>query len=749
MHRGLPSLVIVGSLLAGVSLADEPSTAPLTIEIRRAPGPIVVDGELGDAGWADATPIETWYQMSPGSGSPPRVRTVGWMAFDDGHLYVAMRLDDPNPAQIRAPLTERDNGLQSSDYAGIIIDGLNDRKTAQEFLVNPRGVQYDLIWSDILGDDDMAPNFHWRSAARITATGWNVEIAIPFSSIRYAPGPRPVWGVTLFRNWPRDRRYQIATATQPTGSCFICNENQLVGLENLPKGGSWTLAPYVVGRRSDRPREGVLGAPLEPGDETGEAGFDLKWNPSPRHVVDLALRPDFSQVETDEPQIATNQRFALFYPERRPFFLEQIDLFSTPLSAVYTRTVTDPRAGLRATGRFGRNAYTLLVAQDDGGGSVVIPGSTSSSIVEQDFESTVSLGRFRHDLGPSAQISFLVTDREIDGGGFNRVVGPDFQWTRGDTDTVTGQVLWSRSETPDRPDLTPEWDGRTLSGSATILSWDHSVGSWYWSLEGRDVDGEFRADNGYVPRVGYRSAAGELGRGWGRKGWLSGFRLYAGGEYARDENDEVLSRVVDGGVSVGGERFFGLRLEARSEDQQVESQLLHQSQGRLFFRIAPSGSVANLIVRAYAGSVIDLDNVREGDGWGASLEAALRSRRHFELRVNAARNVLDVDPPGSASGRLFTADVVRLKAVWTFTPRFYVRYIVQLRRTERNPTLYTFPVEAKSEDVTSSLLIAYKLDWQSVFYLGYGEGQTFLADSSRREKSSREIFVKISYALRH
>jgi len=731
----------IGGPAAGAS-----ATERATIHISRATGPIVIDGDPTEPAWAEAAVIDTWYQINPVSSEKPAVASRARLLYDDKALYVAFEFDDPDPSAIRAPITDRDNWAASSDYGGIIIDGVNDGKTAQEFLANPRGVQYDGIWSDIV-QESLAPNFFYESAGRIGEHGWTLEMRIPFSTIRYAPGPEPVWGITLFRNWPRDRRRELASAPA-IADCFICGENQLVGLEGLPSGGSWALAPYVIGRRSDLPRNDELGQPLESGDVKGEAGFDLKWNPSPRHVVDVTVRPDFSQVETDESQIATNQRFALFYPERRPFFLEQVDLFATPLSAVYTRTVTDPRAGLRATGRFGNNAYTFLVSQDDGGGSVVIPGATSSEIVAQDFESTVTLGRFRHDLGPSAQASFLVTDRQISGGGFNRVFGPDFQWTHNDTDTVTGQLLWSRSETPDRPDLASEWDGRSLSGTAAIVSWEHGAGAWDWRLEGRDVDGEFRADNGYVPRVGYRSAAGELGRSWGRRGWISGFRLYANGEYAVDEDDAILTRVASGGLSIGGERFFRLRFEARSEDEQVESQLLHQNQGRLYFRIAPSGSLANLIFRAYAGEVIDYDNAREGNGWGGNLEAVLRSKNHFELKINAARDVLDVDPPGLPSSRLFTADVVRLKAVWTFSPRFFVRGIVELDRTDRDPALYNFPVERKNEDVIGSLLFAYKLDWQSVLYFGYGDSRTFLAQTARREPASREIFVKVSYALR-
>jgi hypothetical protein len=745
--------IVAAFLLAIVSLpgaarAVDPTATPgvrETIRVGRAPAPITIDGDLSDAGWAGVRPIGTWYQISPASEAAPKVATTVRMVYDDRALYLAFELEDPDPGSIRAPLTDRDNALASSDYAGIIIDGVDDGKTAQEFLANPRGVQYDAIWSDIAGED-LAPNFYWTAAAATSDRGWRLEMRIPFSSIRYVPGPNPVWGITLFRNWPRERRYQFATAVQPT-SCFICNENRLEGLTGLPAGGSWVLAPYAAGRRSSTPAGGLLGAPLENGDVAGDYGFDLKWNPSARHTVDATVHPDFSQIETDVAQISTNQRFALFFPERRPFFLEGIDLFSTPLDAIYTRTVTDPRSGLRATGRFGDSSYTLLLADDRGGGSVVIPGPTSSTTALQDFESTAVVGRLRRDVGNS-YLSFIVSDREVDGGGSNRVAGPDFQWHPREADTVTGQYLWSQSETPVRPDLAPEWDGRKLSDGAALLSWEHGAGAWDWTLSGRDVGAEFRADNGYVPRVGYREGFGELGHGWGISGTpFRGLRLFVSSRYDEGEESALLSRVTTAGINLASRGTLHLTLGGRSDDERVEGLVLSQNQGYLKLSMEPSETLADFVFSAHAGSAIDYDNARTGTGAGATLGAVLRSREHLEVRVDLQRETLDVDRQGAPGGRLFTADLARVRTTWTFTRRFFVRVISQLVETRRDPTLYTFAVDAKSSDLESSLLLAYKLNWQSVAYLGYGDSRLFSPTTARREAAGKELFFKISYAL--
>src|SRR5437762_2561805 len=196
----------------------------------------------------------------------------------------------------------------------------------------------------------------------------------------------------------------------PRGSnCFICNRNKLVGLENLPEGGHMVTAPYVSARQVGEMRSEVVGSRFVNRPAAGDGGLDVKWTPNADTAVDATLNPDFSQVESDVAVISTNERFAIFLPEKRPFFLEGVELFNTPIQAVYTRTITSPRWGLRSTGKLGDNAYTLLVAQDRGGGRAIIPSATNSNFADQEFQSTVAIGRVRRDFGRNSFVSFLGT----------------------------------------------------------------------------------------------------------------------------------------------------------------------------------------------------------------------------------------------------------------------------------------------------------------------------------------------------
>ena len=227
--------------------------------ISRASGPIAVDGDLGDAGWAGATRVETFYETNPGDNVPPKVRTVARLAYDERFLYVGLECDDPEPGKIRAPFSQRDVLGGDTDYGGIILDTRNDGRTAILFLANPRGIQYDAVTDD--GNEDSSPDFFWDSAGRITPTGWTLEIRIPFSSLRYERKDPQTWGILVYRNRPRDFRYQMFSAKLPRGrNCFICSENVLTGLAGLPPGGNLVAAPYVTASQETVPREDGSGS---------------------------------------------------------------------------------------------------------------------------------------------------------------------------------------------------------------------------------------------------------------------------------------------------------------------------------------------------------------------------------------------------------------------------------------------------------------------------------------------------------
>jgi hypothetical protein len=505
--------------------------------------------------------------------------------------------------------------------------------------------------------------------------------------------------------------------------------------------------PYVSAQQTATPT-GDLGTPLESGSVHGEAGLDLKWTPSAGTAIDATLNPDFSQIESDVAQITANERFAIFYPEKRPFFLEGINLFSTPIQAVYTRTITSPQFGVRGTGKWGALAFTGLVADDRGGGQVVIPGPNGSNFADQDEKSFVAIGRLRRDFGQSF-VSLLLSDREREGGSWNRVLGPDFQWRPNSKDVVSGQLLWSDTRTPEHPDLAEEWDGRHLADHAGIVSWTRSTRTLDLNAEYRDVGDGFRADNGFVPQAGYRRAYLEPGyTWWPQTGLIRRIRTYLIGTYAADRQGYLLEQTLSPGFGFDARWYTFVRIRYAWERLRAGEATATLPRGRLVFTVqsTPSRLLPGILVDGYVGSDIDFDGARRGTGGTVTLGLPLRLTDHLEVRLDEEARWLDVDTAEHVKARLFTARVDRVRVTYTFTARSFARLIGQYVSTRRDPTLYSSPVAARDGTFTGSAILAYKLNWQTVLYAGYGDNRE-LTDASTLAPSERQLFVKLSYAF--
>jgi hypothetical protein len=738
--------------------ASQPALVPgPPVRVPRASSPITVDGNLSEPAWKDAAVIDTFYETSPGDNTPPKVRTVAYLTYDDRFFYIGLRCDDPEPANIRAPYVERDQVLGTDDNVAIFLDTRNDRRSAQEFRVNPRGIQADAMFNDANGNEDFSPDFFYDSAAQIGPEGWTAELRIPFSSLRYKKTDPQTWGIILWRNYPREFRYAYYSSPQPRGSnCLICFSRELTGLEGLPSGAHYVIAPYVSAKEDGAPRDpndlesSFLNKPVEP-----DGGGDVKWIPNPDTAVDATINPDFSQVESDVAQLAVNQRFALFFPEKRPFFLEGVDLFDTPIQAVYTRTITSPAWGVRGTGKIDSSTYTVLVAEDRGGGSVILPGPQFSDLAPQDFHSFVAIGRLRRDFGSSFG-GLMLTDREIRGGGYNRLLGPDFQWSPSSNDRITGQFLYSESQEPDRPDLTPEWNGEHLSGHALDLDARHTTRTFAAELRYRDFSDGFRADDGFVPQVGFREATAEVKRPFFPENALFSFlQPRVGEDYVEDRDGRMISRRIFPGVDFLGVRNLVGFAGANVDTVRVGEPLLHATYAVFQVQIDPSSRFTRIGLSGSVGQQIDFDNAREGHGGDLTLLATVRPNDHLQFDANGDWRWLDVPASNGLEGRLFTALVARLKVTYVFSARTTLRVIGQYVQVTRDPQLYTFPVDPKTGNLDGSVLLSYKLNWQTVAYVGYGDGRALVpVDAAPLLKTrydlapvGRQFFLKVSYAF--
>jgi hypothetical protein len=743
-HRPLPALLLALCPLPLLAAAPQPPALPppAPIRVHRAEGAIVVDGSLDDPGWKNAAVIETFYETSPGNNTPPAVKTTAWITYDDRYFYVGVRCDDPHPEQIRAPYVDRDGVIGTDDNIALFLDTRNERRRAMELRVNPRGIQADGIFNDANGTEDFSPDFYYDTAAKIDAGGWSAEFRIPFTSLRYDDKPEQTWNILVWRNYPRDFRYAYHSAPIDRGSnCLICHTHPIVGLTDLPKAGHVVAAPYVTSQQTATPRDG-LGSPLRSGGTRNNAGLDVKVTPTADTAVDMTFHPDFSQIESDIPQITVNQRFAVFYPEKRPFFLEGFDLFDTPFQVAYTRTITSPTWGLRSTGKIGGSAYTALVTGDKGGGLTIIPGPSGSDFAPQDFKSIDAIGRMRHDFAKGF-LGGVFTDREVRGGGHNRVIGPDFQWRRSQSDTLTGEALYSQTQNPDLPSVSTAWNGARASSHAASLTWNHQDAKRDWTVDTREVGRDFRADLGFIPQVGFRELLGVYGLRFFPEHSLWNFvrpSILVDQQWSAGGGD-TLSRLISAGIGANGAKNMFAGLLLRNEQVLVAGRLLTQDYAQIDFQIDPSRRYTRVIASVRGGRLADFANARLGNGASVALTATVRPVDKLTLDANASDEWLDV-----AGGRLYTAKVERLKATYSFSNRSLVRVIGQYVTTERNPALYSFTAPPHSGTFLGSFLYSYKLNWQTVLFVGYGDDRVITA-SNDLVKADRSLFFKVSYAI--
>jgi len=691
------------------------------LTIPRMNGSVVVDGDLTDSGWSSAARVERFVEYMKSNNAEPPAQTVARIAYDAAYVYVAFESKDPHPADIRAPFVDRDRLMEDQDWVEVMIDTRADRRSAMGFRVNARGIQADSNFDDTIYNEDFSPDYFFESAARVTHDGWSAEIRIPLSTLRYPARDPQTWGVMFLRNYPRRFRYVMANVEIPKSSnCFICHEDEFGGIAGLPAGGHLTIAPYTSAQRVEsRNVESRMAAePLR-----GDTGGDLKWSPSTALTFDATLNPDFSQIESDVPNISANSRFAFEYPEKRPFFLEGVDLLNTPIRAVYTRSIESPAWGMRATGQSGGMAYTALLAGDRAGGTTILPAALESRTITRGDRTLAGIGRVRRTIGRSF-IGFLTTIREGDGG-HNRVLGPDFLYKPNDSDRVIGQLLVSST--------TSSSTGHALRVYATR---DKNTYDLFAGV--RDFSDSFRADDGFVPQVGIRSFYGEGGYHVYPKSGVSYIRPYLGVERIVATADGSL--VHDGlypGVyfegGPGGSRGW-ITMHFADRDRVAASNLRY-SFAEFDLRGVPSRWLTSIVLHGTAGEKLDYSDARKGHGASLQLTGEVRPTDHLDLQLTANHEWLHV-PNGE---RVFAAQIERLKATYTISPRSLVRAIAQYDAVDQ---------AVRTGGFTSSLLYGYRLNWQTVFYAGYGD-ERLLDEAARLRRHGSTIFAKVSYAWQH
>jgi hypothetical protein len=477
---------------------------------------IVVDGTLANPAWKRAPVYDHFFEQEPRRGAAPKFATRVQILFDESALYVGVTALDEHPEEIRAPLVRHDNVIRTQDFVMVYIDAIGKRQAAQFFRVGASGSTGDGMHTASDDDEDFSPDFDFDAASARTEHGYTSVFRIPFASLRFSSDPHTTWRVMVGRRVPRDQAYLIMSADLPTDApSQIAPMQPLQGIE-LPQQKSFlTVRPSITARHT---------SVSEPGQPTHTANgvqgsLDVKWRASPELVIDGTLKPDFSQVALDVPQLSGNTSFVLYLPEKRPFFFESSDLLHSPTEAMYTRSFTAPRWGVRSTWRDASLSGTAFIIDDKGGGQTLLPYGYGTNVALQPGSRSLS-ARVHGDLDESArfQLGGILSARRYEGEiGDNAVAGPDLAWQINDAWRVRAQ--WLRSQTTaqqsDRTDpATGEFlleRGRATVGDSVIVKASRYTDRLQLDFADYDISPQFRHDSGFVNQVGMRDLEAHQG----------------------------------------------------------------------------------------------------------------------------------------------------------------------------------------------------------------------------------------------
>ncbi len=752
--RRFLTITMIVLLLAGGSLwADEftPVYHP-QMEVSRLDGTINIDGQLEDSGWLTAAPAGNFSEHSPGDQTKPPVDTKVYMTYDSDRLYVAIvAYDDPD--EVRASICRRER-IFGDDNVGFFFDTYGDATWAYTMNCNPYGIQYDALWSQGHGEDQ-GYDLIWESMGTVTDSGWQVEMAIPFSSLRFPDKEEQVWRVDFWRNHPRDtyRDYSWA-AYDRDETCWPCQWGTVTGIRGVKPGRGFELMPEVIGYQAGSINDA---GEFDNLDADGEASLGVKYAVSSNITAEITYNPDFSQIEADATQIDVNSTTALSYDERRPFFQEGSDLFRTTFWTVYTRAVNDPLVAGKVTGRIGKTSFAYLSAYDEHT-PIVIPLESRSAFVQAEG-STSNLFRLKQTVADNSHMGILATDRRLDDGGSNTLLSFDGSLRLSRKYSMIWQAMGTYTGEPDDTTMTAHLinrHGSHFEDSSHTLNYD---GESYWgnaayfgvAREDRRFSVDlaylqksptFRADLGYQPTndrrkvqiyggYHYRTDKGMLRR-------LSpNLTLSREWNYRNNLNEQVINFQGDINLSV-----FAMNIHPRFVFRKERYQGItfddiwerHICMSATFNSWLSAGGSANYYHQIYYNATI----MSKAPYWSAWLDLRPLDNLFIENWYNYTR-------AESMDGvELYDGFTYRSRWNYQFTRELALRLVVEY--------------DDFSKTWDADPLITYQLNPFSVLYAGtsYGYQEYGIYDESEGDDDpvrigddwklrSRQFFVKLKY----
>jgi hypothetical protein len=724
---------------------------------------IAIDGNLDEPAWEQAVRLTGFSQYRPVDSRPAEERTEVLVWYSPSAIYFGIVAHDREPGSIRATVADRDR-LERDDTVTIYLDTFNDRRRAFFFQVNPLGIQADGVQTEgafnpgtmFGGSTDYNPDYQFDSKGRLTENGYVVEIRIPFKSLRY-PGTGPQrWGINVLRKVQRTGYEDTWTDVHRASSSFLAQAGAIDGLHNLKRGVVTEIQPFVTAT-SNGALETATGRFAR--DSIGYGpGVNLRVGLT-NVSIDTTLNPDFSQVESDAGQVTLNERFALFYPEKRPFFLEGIELFSTPNQLVYTRQVADPIAGGKVTGKVGRYGIAYLAARDD---------------LSPD-DATFNIMRLRRDIGAAGSLAGVTFTDRTTAAGYNRVVAADTRLLFKKLYYVQFQLGQAWTGDGDLVQSAPVW----------TAEFDRTGRAWGFNYKINGVGPGFITRSGYVPRsdvvefhasnrftwYGKRGAAMENFTVFFGPTLLWPYAGFSAGDPIEGASEVTLMTQLRGGWTVHGNvsrafvRFdqdaYAAYAAVRGPGLVVPYVPLDEVSGAVSGSITattPTFRLLNASVALERGEVAIFPEASEGLETVVTTGVSLRPTSTIRVDVTNTYSRITRQRDGSEFGRTV---IPRIKVEYQPTRALFFRVVgeyrserqAMLRDWQTGDPLIVGGVPAAPQEfngLRADFLASYEPTPGTVAFFGYGSSMATSAafGFSSLQRTNDGFFVKLAYQIR-
>ena len=774
--RNLSVLVIFFYLSLSKSFAEN-------INLPRISGEISIDAQLNETQWKTAKKVLMNNVTRPYDNVPSPVHTEALLMEDGQNFYIAFIAQDPDPTQIRAFLRDRDKSW-GDDVVGVKLDTYNDQRSAYRFLVNPLGSQIDGIESEVTKKESDSWDGIWDSAGSINDNGYIVEMALPLRMLNFTEKESiQDWGIELLRMYPRNERLRLSNIRlERDNSCELCQLKTALGFKGAKQGENLTITPsLVIGKSKEENDDGIWEE-----NKNTDASLDVRWGITPDLLLNATINPDFSTVETDNAQLNINNNFALHFQEKRPFFLDNADYFDSNYNLVYTRNINAPNYGAKLTGRKDDHSFGLFVTDDDST-NILIPGNRSSAIAEIEGESKATALRYRYNYNADVTLGWISTMRTAKDYE-NTVHGIDARFRLSTYDVFKFQSLYSKTEYPtelfeqfcddeDAYECLPgdqeqcefnecnysekilrTTQGKPFNGNAFKVGYYHNDTDWSYRANYNRQNSGFRGDLGFISRVDQNQVSLSADRRWYAEqgSWWSKFTLSPKWHKTHNDNNELIEERFNISANVNAKYSSHIRLGLTHRDKvgsRINNSILAIKNNTTLFtenRLYLSASIKPFLGVSFHtnmeyGDAIDYSNNRLGLTKQLRGTINWNANKHLEVRFKQVFNQLN-----ASNANLFTARLTDIRATYQFSIKSFFRLSVVYNNTTRNPFNYLYEspedITKHSKNFSSELLYAYKINPQTVFYLGYSDQHYAEEDFNDLEQNQQRIFAKFSYA---